>query len=261
MLGISFHPKILSYNPSMLPISFFIIALLYSIVGFGGGSSYLALLAVSDVPYSHIPKLALICNLLVVSGGCYHFYKNKHFNFPLILPFIITSVPMAFLGGSYAITELTFLTLLTSCLFLAGIRLLYIPKASLELTTMPSWPISLFMGAFLGLLSGIVGIGGGIFLAPLMLNLKWGKPKEVASTASVFIWLNSLAGLAGHLTKGMETEVLNYWPLFLAVIIGGQIGSIFGSHPKVSQSSIQRLTALLILIIAGKLLMNLISKY
>jgi uncharacterized membrane protein YfcA len=101
-----------------------------------------------------------------------------------------------------------------------------------------------------------VGIGGGIFLAPLMLNLRWGKPKEVASTASAFIWLNSLAGLAGQSTKGIPPEIFNYWPLFIAVILGGQIGSLFGSHPKISQSSIQRLTALLILLISIRLIIK-----
>lgn len=240
----------------MLPISFFIIALLYATVGFGGGSSYLALLTVSDVPYLLIPKLALICNLLVVSGGCYHYFKNKHFNIRLMLPFILSSVPMAFLGGMYAISENTFQGLLAGCLILAGFRLLFIPKSSIELTHIPSWATSIAFGGILGALSGVVGIGGGIFLAPLMLNLRWGKPKEVASTASAFIWLNSLAGLAGQSTKGIPSEIFNYWPLFIAVILGGQIGSLFGSHPKISQSSIQRLTAILILFISVRLVMK-----
>jgi len=240
----------------MLPISFFFIALLYATVGFGGGSSYLALLTVADVPYLLIPKLALICNLLVVSGGCYHYFKNKHFNIPLMLPFILSSVPMAFLGGMYAISENTFQGLLAVCLILAGFRLLFIPKSSIELTHIPSWATSMAFGGILGALSGVVGIGGGIFLAPLMLNLRWGKPKEVASTASAFIWLNSLAGLAGQSTKGIPSEIFNYWPLFIAVILGGQIGSLFGSHPKISQSSIQRLTAILILFISVRLVMK-----
>lgn len=240
----------------MLIIGFFLIAFCYAIVGFGGGSSYLALLAVSEVSYSLIPKLALICNLLVVSGSCYHFYKNKHFNLALMFPFIISSVPMAFYGGIFSVNEKMFLILLTSCLLVAGIRLLFIPKSVIELTKMPNWPQALSVGGFLGFLSGVVGIGGGIFLAPLMLNLKWGKPKEVASTACAFIWLNSLAGLAGQFTKGVQTELLGYWPLFLAVIVGGQLGAIFGSHPKVSQSSIQRFTAVLILFIAGRLLIK-----
>jgi uncharacterized membrane protein YfcA len=240
----------------MLPISFFFIALLYATVGFGGGSSYLALLTVSDVPYLLIPKLALICNLLVVSGGCYHYFQNKHFNIRLMLPFILSSVPMAFLGGMYAISENTFQGLLAGCLILAGFRLLFIPKSSIELTHIPSWATSMAFGGILGALSGVVGIGGGIFLAPLMLNLRWGKPKEVASTASAFIWLNSLAGLAGQSTKGIPPEIFNYWPLFIAVILGGQIGSLFGSHPKISQSSIQRLTALLILLISIRLIIK-----
>jgi uncharacterized membrane protein YfcA len=240
----------------MLALSFFVIALLYAVVGFGGGSSYLAALAVSNVPYSLIPKLALICNLLVVSGSCYHFYKNKHFNKSLILPFVLASVPLAFWGGMFHLTERSFLLLLTSCLILAGVRLLFIPKTSLESTTMPSLPVSLFVGGGLGFLSGLVGIGGGIFLAPLMLNLKWGKPKEVASTASAFIFLNSLSGLVGQFTKGMETELLHYWPLYFAVDCGGMLGSFMGSHPRISQGSIQRLTAILILFISVKLLIK-----
>ena len=240
----------------MLTLSFFIIALLYATVGFGGGSSYLALLAVTDIPFILMPKLALICNLLVVSSGCYHYYRNKHFNIPLMLPFILSSVPMAFFGGMYTISEHTFQVLLAGCLILAGIRLLFIPKSSIELTHIPSWATSMAIGGILGALSGVVGIGGGIFLAPLMLNLRWGKPKEVASTASAFIWLNSLSGLAGQSTKGIPSEIFNYWPLFIAVILGGQIGSLFGSHPKISQSSIQRLTALLILLISIRLIIK-----
>ena len=121
---------------------------------------------------------------------------------------------------------------------------------------MPSLPVSLFVGGGLGFLSGLVGIGGGIFLAPLMLNLKWGKPKEVASTASAFIFLNSLSGLVGQFTKGMETELLHYWPLYFAVACGGMLGSFMGSHPGISQGSIQRLTAILILFISVKLLIK-----
>lgn len=173
-----------------------------------------------------------------------------------MLPFILSSVPMAFLGGMYAISENTFQGLLAGCLILAGFRLLFIPKSSIELTHIPSWATSMAFGGILGALSGVVGIGGGIFLAPLMLNLRWGKPKEVASTASAFIWLNSLAGLAGQSTKGIPPEIFNYWPLFIAVILGGQIGSLFGSHPKISQSSIQRLTALLILLISIRLIIK-----
>lgn len=241
----------------MLPISFFTVALLYATVGFGGGSSYLALLAVSNIPYELLPKIALVCNLLVVSGGCYHYYRKGHFNLKLILPFVLASIPMAFLGGMYPIKENAFLMILSVCLILAGARLFFVTKSSEDITR-PSIYKSALLGGALGFLSGLVGIGGGIFLAPLMLNLKWGRPKEVAAVASAFIFLNSIAGLLGQLTKSAQVEVLNYWPLFLAVIVGGQIGSRIGTHNQVSQKFVQTATGVLILFIGVRLLLKIL---
>ena len=243
----------------MLAIIFFIIALLYSTVGFGGGSSYLAVLAVSSVSYLLMPKVALICNLLVVSGGCWHYYKKGHFNRKLILPFVLSSVPMAFIGGMYPIKEKTFMMILAGSLLFAGIRLLFIAKPHDDDLKTPSLGLSVMIGGLLGLLSGLVALGGGIFLSPLLLNLRWGRPKEVAAVASAFIFLNSAAGLAGQLTKGIPSEISEYWPLFLAVILGGQIGSRVGTNPLVSQHVIQRGTAILILVISSRLLYKLFT--
>jgi uncharacterized membrane protein YfcA len=240
----------------VLALTFFFIALIYSSVGFGGGSSYLAILALTDIRYLLMPKVALICNLLVVTGGCYHFYKQKHFNKQLILPFVLSSVPMAFLGGMYPIKEKVFLILLTSSLLLAGLRLLFVTRFVDQEARPPSLLTSSLVGSALGLLSGLVGLGGGIFLSPLMLNLRWGRPKEVAAAASAFIFLNSLAGLAGQLTKGMSEEIFSHWPLFIAVILGGQIGSRLGTHPIVSQRNMQRATAVLILAVSARLLLR-----
>jgi uncharacterized protein len=240
----------------MLPLGFFIISLLYSTVGFGGGSSYLALLAVSGISFLLLPKIALICNLTVVSGGVWHYYKQGHFNKGLILPFVLPSIPMAFFGGMYPISEKIFLTLLSITLVLSGLRLLFTVHQE-ENTKQPSYYLSIPIGAILGFLSGVVGIGGGIFLAPIMLSLKWGKAKEVAAAASFFIWLNSLAGLIGQFTKGYPVDLLDFWPLFMAVFLGGQIGSRIGSHQKVSQLTIQRATAVLILLISFRLLFKL----
>lgn len=241
----------------MLAVVFFIIALLYSMVGFGGGSSYLAALAVSDVPFTLMPKVGLICNLLVVSGGCWHYSKAGHFNKKLILPFVLSSVPLAFLGGLYPVKEKTFMMLLGGSLVMAGIRLLFVTKFQEGDVKIPSLPVSLIVGGFLGFLSGVVALGGGIFLSPLMLNMKWGRPKEVAATASAFIFLNSLAGLSGQIAKGISAEIFDYWPLFIAVVIGGQIGSRVGI--RVPHALIQRATAILILIISGNLLVKILS--
>lgn len=242
----------------MLALNFFFISLLYATVGFGGGSSYLAIMAVMEIPFEVMPKLALMCNLLVVTGGCILYWKNGHFSKRLILPFVISSVPMAFLGGMYRITESAFLSLLTVCLLLAGIRLLFLPKVFQENISMPPVGLSLAVGGILGFISGMVAIGGGIFLSPLLMNLRWGTPKQIAATASAFIWLNSVAGLIGQFTKGNPADLWPYWPLFLGVLVGGQIGSRIGTHTKVSQILIQRGTAILILFISIRLMLKII---
>lgn len=237
--------------------SFFVIALLYATVGFGGGTSYIALLAAFSTPYTLIPKISLFCNLLVVSGGCYHFIRKKHFNSKLILPFVLSSVPLAFLGGSFPLKEKTFYILLTISLILCGLRILVLPDRKVEEIKAPGTLISLFVGGVLGLLSGMVGIGGGIFLSPILINMGWARSKDAAAVASMFILLNSFAGLAGQFTKDASvTDLALYCPLFLAVIIGGQIGSRIGTHSKVSYNLIQKGTGVLTLFISIRLLIK-----
>lgn len=243
----------------MLALTFFVISFLYATVGFGGGSSYLAVLAISGIPFEVMPKIALICNLLVVTGSLYHFKKQNLLRKDLILPFIISSVPMAFLGGYYPIKEKTFLVLLSGSLIIAGLRLLIIPH--MKESRMPKTGVAFVAGAGLGLLSGLVGLGGGIFLSPLMMNMGWGKAKEVAATACMFIFVNSLAGLAGQFAKETPGDITPYLTLFVAVIFGGQIGARLGTHPKVPQHYIQRGTAVLILIISSRLLLKLVSDF
>lgn len=242
----------------MLAISFFVVALLYSTVGFGGGSSYLAILAVADVPYEIVPKLSLICNLLVVAGGCWHYHRKGHFNKNIILPFVLTSVPMALIGGMYPLREKTFTLLLASSLVMAGIRLLFVSGSTQGEVKSPPLAVAAIVGAALGLLSGLVGLGGGIFLSPLMLNLKWARPKEISATSSAFILLNSAAGLLGQLTKGIPGGLTEYWPLFVAVVAGGQLGSWSSNHKRFSHSLVQKGTAVLILFISTRLLYKLL---
>ena len=187
----------------ILTIFFFITAILYSSIGFGGGSTYLALLLIWDVPYYIFPILALICNIIVVSGNSINFLKSKNINFNLLYPYLIGSIPFAFIGASISIEKNLFEILLFFILILAGI-----------------------IGSIIGFVSGLVGIGGGIFLSPILFLLKAGYPKHITSTASLFILVNSIFGIGGQLTKDIVfNEFLNYWPLFIAVLIGGQIGS------------------------------------
>lgn len=245
-----------------LAFSFSIVALLYSMVGFGGGTSYIALLAAAGTPYLLVPKLSLICNLLVVSGGMYHYRKNGHFSWKLIFPFVLSSVPMAFMGGVYPVSEKTFYIVLAVSLLLCGLRLLFLPDRKIEQIRAPSFLISSMVGGILGFLSGMVGIGGGIFLSPILINMGWARSKDAAAVASAFIFLNSLAGLMGQFTKHPDVGSLaGYAPLFIAVLLGGQIGSRIGSNQFISYGFIQKSTGLLTLFISSKLLLKVVTGF
>lgn len=246
-------------NTMILGVPFFLIALLYSLVGFGGGSSYIALLVIVDVPYELIPKIALLCNLIVVTGGSYHFIRRGHFYPEMFWPFVIASVPMAFIGGRIPISENTFLLLLGTALLLSGYRILVTNSPNnLKFRIDISLTHKAIVGALIGFFSGLVGIGGGIFLSPLLLSLNWGKPKTVAATSSAFIFVNSLAGLLGQLSKSptLAAEQLpHYLPLFLAVFLGGQIGSRMGAG-WLSPLFLRGATACLVIFVGCRLLLR-----
>ena len=213
----------------ILSILFFIIAILYSSVGFGGGSSYLALLLIWEVPYYIFPVIALSCNIIVVSGNCFNYSKAGNLNLRLLLPYIVGSIPLAFIGGSLPIEKRIFEILLFVVLTIAGFLLLFKFKLydnkKIIYKKIPNI-ISIIIGGILGFISGVVGIGGGIFLSPILFLLKAGRPKHIITVASMFILINSIFGIFGQLTKNLVlTEIINYWFLFLAVFIGGQIGN------------------------------------
>jgi uncharacterized membrane protein YfcA len=238
-------------------ISFFCVALVYAMVGFGGGTSYIAILTMAGVDFKIIPVLALICNLVVVSGGCLQFARSEHFKWSLIWPFCVSSVPMALLGGMARISERTFMFLLGSSLLAVALKLLILDRFTRrDYEVRPaSRAGALCIGGFLGFLSGMVGIGGGIFLSPLLLVLRWATPKQIAATAAFFILVNSVSGLIGQLSKGVPADAMgSHWPLFAAVLVGGQIGSRLGISQKVSQRGIMDVTAILVLLVSLKTL-------
>tara|TARA_B100000401_G_C52734264_1_gene685072 strand:- start:473 stop:1216 length:744 start_codon:yes stop_codon:yes gene_type:complete len=213
----------------ILSILFFVTAILYSSVGFGGGSTYLALLLIWDIPYYIFPVIALVCNIIVVSGNSLNYIRAGNHNFRLLIPFLIGSIPFAFLGGTLIIKKEIFEILLFVVLTFAGFLLL-INNKSYETKNIIIKKLNKFLsfliGSILGLVSGVVGIGGGIFLSPILFILKAEKPRVIATTASLFILINSISGILGQLTK--ETillEILNYWYLFISVLIGGFIGN------------------------------------
>ena len=213
----------------ILSILFFVTSILYSSVGFGGGSSYLALLLIWGVPYFIFPLIALSCNIVVVSGNCFNYIRAGNLNLRLLIPYLIGSIPLAFIGGSLPIEKNLFELFLFLVLTFAGIMLLINFKSyDDEDKTYKNIPIfiSIPIGGILGFVSGVVGIGGGIFLSPILFLIKAGKPKHIVTAASLFILINSISGVTGQLTKNIVfNDLSNYWYLFLAVIIGGQIGN------------------------------------
>ena len=213
----------------ILPILFFVTAILYASVGFGGGSTYLALLLIWDVPYFIFPIIALSCNIIVVSGNCFNYIRTGNLNFRLLIPYLIGSVPLAFIGGALPIEKKNFEIILFLILTIAGLSLLSKYKSyddKEENYNKTPIPASILIGGVIGFISGIVGIGGGIFLSPILFLLRAAKPKHIVTTASLFILINSIAGIIGQLTKNaVISEIPNYWYLLVAVLIGGQIGN------------------------------------
>ena len=213
----------------ILSILFFVTAILYSSVGFGGGSTYLALLLIWDIPYYIFPVIALLCNIIVVTGNSINYVKAGNHNFKLLLPFLFGSIPLAFLGGALTVKKEIFEILLFLVLSIAGLLLLMNNKSYDDkniIIKKVNLFISTLIGSILGLISGIVGIGGGIFLSPILFLLKADKPKNIVTTASLFILINSIFGILGQSTKeNILNEISLYWPLFVSVLIGGLFGN------------------------------------
>ena len=237
----------------ILSILFFITAILYSSVGFGGGSTYLALLLIWGIPYYIFPVIALICNIIVVSGNSINYSRAGNFNLRLLAPYLVGSVPFAFIGGSIIIEKELFEVLLFLVLSIAGVSLLIQNKSFEDRKikyNQPSIYLSFFIGSLLGLISGVVGIGGGIFLSPILFLLKAAPPKQIITATSFFILINSISGVIGQLTKDyVFDQILNYWLLFLAVLIGGQIGNYI--NLKIfSNRTLALVTACLVIFVA-----------
>ena len=246
----------------ILTIFFFITAIFYSSIGFGGGSTYLALMLIWDIPYYIFPIIALICNIIVVTGNSINFLRTKNVNINLLTPYLIGSVPFAFFGASISIDKDIFEILLFVILLVTGIFLLIESKSfnkdQIAIRKI-SKVFSIFIGSIIGFISGLVGIGGGIFLSPILFLLKAGYPKHITSTASLFILINSIFGVAGQLTKNIVfNEFLNYWPMFVGVLIGGQIGS-FLNIKFLSNKVLVVMTSFLVFFIAIRMGFRLVA--
>ena len=240
----------------ILSILFFITAILYSSVGFGGGSTYLVLMLIWDVPYYIFPIIALFCNIIVVSGNSLNYIKAGNLNLKLLIPYLIGSVPFAFIGGSLNIEKNVFEFLLFGVLSIAGFLLLIKSKSfDNQQSTYKKISIffSIFIGSIIGFVSGIVGIGGGIFLSPVLFLLKAGKPKHIITVSSLFILINSISGIIGQLTKNLIlNEIINYWPLLICVLFGGQLGN-FLNIKVFSNRVLALVTATLVIFVSIRL--------
>ena len=237
----------------ILSIFFLITSILYSSVGFGGGSTYLALMLIWEIPFYIIPILALCCNIIVVSGNSINYIRSGNFSLNLLLPYLVGSVPLAFFGASLSISKELFEILLFVILTIAGILLLnrskFFDSNKIKINQIPK-KISVLIGCVIGFISGIVGIGGGIFLSPILFLIKAGYPKQIATTTSLFILINSIFGVAGQLTKDIVlNQFLNFWPLFLVVFMGGQIGN-FLNIKFLSNKTLSLITSLLVIFVA-----------
>jgi len=208
------------------------------------------------IPYYIFPIIALSCNIIVVSGNCYNYIKAGNLNLKLLIPYLIGSIPLAFIGGSLHLEKDLFEILLFFVLTIAGLLLLFKFKSyddnEEKYKQVPIF-ISILIGGVLGFISGIVGIGGGIFLSPILFLIRAGKPKHIVTTASLFILINCIFGIIGQLTKNaVIDEVYNYWYLLIAVLIGGQIGNFL--NLKIFPTRILALlTSLLVLFVSVRM--------
>ncbi|MDL5048010.1 sulfite exporter TauE/SafE family protein [Oscillatoria amoena NRMC-F 0135] len=234
-------------SPFLLPLLFFFVAVIYASVGFGGGTSYLALMALLGVDFMVMRPAALLCNIVVVAGGTLIFYREGHLNLKKNLPLVAASIPLAFFGGYYRLSESAFFILLGISLIIASLLLLWSrpePRAS---GITDNTLFNVILGGGIGFLSGLVSIGGGIFLAPVLHLINWDNGKKIAALASFFILVNSVAGLLGQLAQSVQPDWSFILPLLISVFIGGQIGSRLGAT-YFNVVYVRRITALLILV-------------
>jgi len=232
-------------------LAILIVAVLYSSVGHGGASGYLAVMAFLVVTPEITKPAALLLNAFVASIATFQFYRAGYFSWRIFLPFAVTSVPFAFLGGMIQLSIPAYKIVLGLVLVFAAARLAWKLSAGKEISDPPIW-ISLLIGALIGLLSGLVGVGGGIFLTPVLLLMNWSETKKAAGVSALFILVNSISGLAGTYAQVVRLPG-NVWFWVMAAVVGGVIGSTLGSK-KFNSLTLRRVLAVALLFAGVKLL-------
>ena len=240
--------------PLWVTLLFFVLAGAFATVGLGGGSAYAAALITLNVPYAVIPQVALACNVLVAAGGVWHFGRAGYVSLRECLPFLLASVPAAYLGGRIHIGPTVFEFALGGALLVAGLRMLIGPRRQDARTDgVPGlWITGLSIGAVVGFVSGVVGIGGGILLGAVLVLSRWMDSRTAAGTMAVFTFANSAAGFVGHAQSGFVLG-LSAVPLILAAVAGGQLGSRMGAR-RLPTHRLRQVLALLLMIVAVRTL-------
>jgi len=240
----------------LIILAIFLVAMLYSSVGHGGASGYLAVMALLAVSPAVTRPTALVLNLFVASIAFIQFYRAGHFDWKIFAPFAAASVPMAFVGGMIQLSEPIYRTILGVVLMLAAIRLAVDLKTTPEPHAPNVW-VPLLIGTGLGFVSGLIGVGGGIFLTPILLLMNWTETKKAAGISALFIFVNSAAGLLGNWLLGKETQISNLppsvWFWISAAIIGGIIGATLGSY-RFNSLIMRRVLAIGLLLAGAKLI-------
>lgn len=230
----------------------FVVAFLYASVGHGGGSGYLALMAIFGIaPYVMKPT-ALLLNLFVSLTSFIQFYRGKHFNWKIFLPFAVASIPMAFVGGMLTVDTFIYKKTLGLLLLIPIVRFLFFANIDVKGLKKSNTASSMLIGGAIGFLSGLIGIGGGIILSPVLLLLKWADMKQAAAISALFIFVNSISGLAGQFTKGIHFST-NMYAYVAIAFTGGICGAYFGSM-RFNQSALKYVLAMVLMVAAYKLL-------
>ena len=237
----------------ILTAGVFAVALLYSSVGHAGASGYIAVMSLLSVAPAEIKPIALTLNILVASIGTWQFWRAGHFSWSLFWPFALLSVPMAFVGGYVNLPGHIFKVMVGSILLLSALQFLLRPPAETEPRGLPR-RVALGVGGVLGLLSGLTGTGGGIFLTPLLIFMRWASTKSAAAVSAPFILLNSASGLLGNISATSSFPPFA-WTLIVAALLGGTIGSYAGSR-RLPHGVIKRLLAVVLTIAGFKLILT-----
>lgn len=240
----------IQYFLALLPV----VAFLYAAVGHGGASGYLAIMALWSFPVSVMKPNALVLNLFVAAVSFIAYARKGHFNWKLFLAFALASVPLAFLGGMVEVNAAIYKKVLAVLLVFAILRMLgLLGKDNNEIREVPVWQ-GLGTGAVIGFFSGLIGIGGGIILSPVILLMRWGTMKQAAAVSAAFIWVNSAAGLMGHLSRGVTIEPQAFTLVGVA-LIGGLLGGYLGSI-KFNNIVLKRMLAFVLIMACAKLFLT-----